>query len=74
MADETQPEVTPASSSSDRLPNRVVVLGLVFVLFTVVIGMIALPMFGKEAPSEISAIAMPIITALAAILQPPRSK
>ncbi|MFA4845087.1 MAG: hypothetical protein WC654_00825 [Patescibacteria group bacterium] len=44
--------------------------GLVIVLLVTVAGMIALPLIGKEVPTELSTVAIPIVTALAAILSP----
>jgi hypothetical protein len=55
-------------------PTKIVVFGLLSVLFTTVGGMVAGMMLGKDMPSELSAIAMPIITALAAFVSPAPSK
>jgi hypothetical protein len=68
MADE-EVQIQP-KAASDFWSYRIVIGGLVISLFVVLAGMIFLPFIGKEAPSELSAIAMPIITALAAILRP----
>jgi hypothetical protein len=61
MADEAQPISTP-ESFQDKLPNRVIVIGLMLVLLIVVIGTTVLVALGKDAPSELTQIAMPIIS------------
>jgi len=68
MADE--PITEPVKSVGDNLSYRIVVSGLVIVLLVTVAGMIALPLIGKEVPTELSTVAIPIVTALAAILSP----
>lgn len=65
MADEA------AVTFQDTWSYRLIIIGLVVVLFVIVTGMIVLPFLGKEMPSELSNIAMPIIAGLLAILRIP---
>jgi hypothetical protein len=66
MADEVQVE----GRTTDVWSYRLVVTGLVVVLLSTVFGIIAMVLLGKEIPSELTTIAVPVLTALAAILSP----
>ena len=70
MADKTDTSPAPIAPSVPVSSQKVVVYGLVFVLILVIAGVIYLSIMGKDVPTELSAIAMPIITALAALLSP----
>jgi hypothetical protein len=59
-----------ATKTTEVLSYRLVVIGLVLVLVATVIGIIVLPLFGKPIPQELTTIAVPVLTALAAILSP----
>lgn len=66
MADEVQTGL----KTTDIWSYRLVVAGLVVVLVATVIGIIVLHLLGKTVPSELTTIAVPVLTALAAILSP----
>jgi hypothetical protein len=66
MADETQVE----GKTTDIWSYRLVVGGLVVALLSTVLGIIVMSILGKEIPSELTTIAVPTLTALAAILSP----
>ena len=73
MADEVQTGgvvAPPQTKTTDIWSYRLVVTGLVTVLVATVIGIIVLPLLGKPIPSELTTIAVPVLTALAAILSP----
>jgi len=61
-------EQTPLTT--DLLSYRVVVVGLTLALIVTVIGILVLQVLGKEVPAALTTIAVPILTALAAILTP----
>jgi hypothetical protein len=69
MAAEDQSTVASDINSDtprfDQLPNRIIVIGLMLVLAVVVGGTVALAALGKDIPSELTSIAMPIITGVA---------
>jgi uncharacterized membrane protein len=56
--------------TTDLWSYRVVVVGLTSALVLTVLGIIILHVFGMTIPSELTTIAVPILTALAAILTP----
>lgn len=56
--------------TTDLLSYRVVVAGLTLALVVTVLGILVLQILGKEVPAELTTIAVPILTALAAILTP----
>jgi hypothetical protein len=56
--------------TTDLLSYRIVVVGLTAALVVTVVGILLLQIFGQSIPSELTTIAVPILTALAAILTP----
>jgi hypothetical protein len=76
MADEVQtenpviPPVQTGTKTTDVWSYRLVVTGLVVVLVATVVGIIVLTLIGKTIPPELTTIAVPVLTALAAILSP----
>lgn len=59
-----------ADQTTDLLSYRIVVVGLTAALVLTVVGILVLQLFGVAVPSELTTIAVPILTALAAILTP----
>jgi hypothetical protein len=59
-----------ADQTTDLMSYRIVVVGLTAALVVTVVGILVLQIFGQSIPSELTTIAVPILTALAAILTP----
>lgn len=64
MAEETEAKTT------DVLSYRLVVASLAVTLLATVVGILVLAVMGVQIPSELTTIAVPVLTALAAILSP----